>query len=370
MARLSVLSDCFCYSRLLQSYSSVGTAAKNMSRRKSQGGKIRGIYLRGNTFWYGRMVAGKRLQVSLGTSDQGEAVVKALEVRADPFLMSADPLSSEVEAFLDHKRRQNEYSAASVDAKKYALQEFASFAGKADPAQITTADVERFYQQLRARVAESTAQGYITTLRSFFNRLFELRKVRANVVKGVRLGRLDTKGRTTVCTKAVVNRLIAGCKRNDLKFVLFCGFHAGLRKAEIIEARPDWFDLKAGLVHVRKTDSFRPKDRDERTIPMTKAFKRFLKEYGLQSPFMLHPEVPHGNSRYRWDFRRPWADYVGKQKHPEITPHVARHTFASLLASAGVSIYKIAQWLGDDVRVVQKHYAKLLPKDADIELAF
>jgi hypothetical protein len=38
-------------------------------------------------------------------------------------------------------------------------------------------------------------------------------------------------------------------------------------------------------------------------------------------------------------------------------------------SSASVSIYKIAQLLGDDVRVVQKHYAKLLPKDADIEAA-
>jgi len=103
---------------------------------------------------------------------------------------------------------------------------------------------------------------------------------------------------------------------------------------------------------------------------MTKAFKTFLKAYGKRSPFMLHPEVPHGESRYRWDFRRPWAEYVAKHKCAEVTPHIARHTFASLLASAGVSIYKIAQWLGDDVRVVQQHYAKLLPKDADIEAAF
>ena len=61
---------------------------------------------------------------------------------------------------------------------------------------------------------------------------------------------------------------------------------------------------------------------------------------------------------------------MAKHKCAWVTPHVARHTFASLLASAGVSIYKIAQWLGDDVRVVQQHYAKLLPKDADIEAAF
>ena len=68
--------------------------------------------------------------------------------------------------------------------------------------------------------------------------------------------------------------------------------------------------------------------------------------------------------------RRPSAEYVAEHKCAEVTPHIARNTFASLLASAGVSIYKIAQWLGDDVRVVQKHYAKLLPKDEDIESAF
>jgi integrase len=341
-----------------------------MSKRKSQGGKIRGIYRRGNIFWYQRMVKGQRVQMSLGTNDYGEAVVKALEVRADPFLATADPLRSEIEAFIEHKLQQNEYSPASAESKRYALMEFASFVKKADPATITPSDVERFYQKLRSRVVESTAQGYITTLRSFFNRLFETRKVRTNVVKVVKLARLDTNGRKLFCTPAQRDKLLARCKREDLKFALFCGFHAGMRKQEIIEARPDWFDLKAGSIHVRKTDTFRPKDREDRSIPMTKAFKLFLKTYGLRSPFMLHPDVPHGKSRYRWDFRRPWAEYVAKHGCPWVTPHIARHTFASLLASAGISIYKIAQWLGDDVRVVQKHYAKLLPKDADVEAAF
>jgi integrase len=341
-----------------------------MSKRKSQSGKIKGIYPRGNLFWFSRMVKGQRVQMSLGTSNYGEAVVKALEIRADPFLANADPLRSEIDAFIKYKLQQNEYSQASAESKRYALREFASFVRKADPATITPADVDRFYQTLRGRVAESTAQGYITTLRSFFNRLFETRKVRTNVVKRVRLARLDTNGRKHFCTPVLRDKLISKCQREDLKFALFCGFHAGLRKMEIIEARPDWFDLKGGLIHVRKTETFRPKDRDERTIPMTKAFKRFLRSYGLRSPFMLQPDVPHGESRYRWDFRRPWAEYVAKHKCQWLTPHVARHTFASLLASAGVSIYKIAQWLGDDVRVVQQHYAKLLPKDADIEAAF
>ena len=45
-----------------------------------------------------------------------------------------------------------------------------------------------------------------------------------------------------------------------------------------------------------------------------------------------------------------------------------RHTFASLLVQENTSIFKVAQWMGDTVRVAEKHYAHLLPKDDDIEL--
>jgi len=64
--------------------------------------------------------------------------------------------------------------------------------------------------------------------------------------------------------------------------------HAGLRKDEVIEARVPWFDLEAGLLHVQKTPSFQPKDRDNRTIPLTDEFSKWLqtsfRQLGSQSP--------------------------------------------------------------------------------------
>jgi integrase len=100
---------------------------------------------------------------------------------------------------------------------------------------------------------------------------------------------------------------------------------------------------------------------------------------------MIAPAVGYGGgkwAKYRYDFRKPFADYIkgygeGKrlgaaklapsQDLSWITPHIMRHTFASLHASAGTSIYKIAKWLGDGV---QRHYAKLSPSDEDINKAF
>jgi len=51
------------------------------------------------------------------TSDYGEAVLNATKVIEHPFLNESAQLEQEVEAFLTHKTRQNEYSAGSVESK-------------------------------------------------------------------------------------------------------------------------------------------------------------------------------------------------------------------------------------------------------------
>jgi integrase len=62
--------------------------------------------------------------------------------------------------------------------------------------------------------------------------------------------------------------------------------------------------------------------------------------------------------------------YIRAQGCDWVTPHTMRHTFASLLVSAGESIYKVAVWLGDEVATVQKHYGHLTPDNHGIEKAF
>jgi integrase len=193
---------------------------------------------------------------------------------------------------------------------------------------------------------------------------------RENPAAGLHLARISARARRDFCTPAQVEKLIAECAREDLRFVLFAGFHAGLRKQEIIEARPFWFDVPNRQIHLRKHDGIQFKDREERSLPLTEEFALFLKGYGLRDPYMLRPEVAKGKSLYRYDFDRPFNDYMKRQGMEWVTTHTMRHTFASLLASSGENIFNIAVWLGDDVRVVQKHYAKLLPVQRDVGRAF
>lgn len=333
--------------------------------------RVKNLYLKRGSYWYARQIAGVRKWVNLQTADESEALRRAKEIGSDPLVVPELNLKNEVDRFIAYKLRMNEYSKQSADTKRIALAKFAESLPPAFTSRsVSREHVQRFYRTLQGRVTESTAQGYMMTLRSFFRWAVEVERVRLdNPVAKVKLAKHEAKGRLRFCTKAHKNELIDNAPTDDLRFILYCGFDAGLRRGEIDQVRVNWFSN--GMLHVRKSDTFRPKDREERSIPLTRPFAAFLKGYlkgKAPEDFALMPEVSPGRWRYRYDFRRPFTEYMDKdhQNCPWVTPHVMRHSFASILASAGKSIFKISEWLGDSVRVVQRHYAKLVPGDKDI----
>ena len=333
-------------------------------------GRIKGLYLRGDIYWFAKQVNGRRSMVSLETRDYVEAVQRAREIMDAPELQPAQSFRAEVARFLKHKYETNRYSKMSAESKRSCLNLFADSVKNIPPTNVTGYQCKAFYSAAKARIAPSTAESYMFTLRSFFNWCVKENLCRRNPVLEVQLDRIDRKGRTLFADFDLAQRLIENAPNEDLRYVLFCGFHAGMRKLEIVEAVPEWFNLPGRTVEIRATATFRPKDRDARTVPLTDQFAEFLKRYGLRSPYVLQPDVTHGTHRYRFDFRRAFSEFMKAEGVPWLTPHVMRHSFASICASKGIDIYRIATWLGDDVRVVQRHYAKLRPDDREIMKAF
>lgn len=305
-------------------------------------GKIRGIYLRGEVYWFAKQVDGRRSHVSLETRDYAEAVQRAQEILDRPELQPARALTAEVVRFLKHKFETNRFSKASADTKGYILREFAASVRDIPPANVTALQCKAFYNVARARVSPSTAESYMFTLRSFFRWCVLENLCRRNPAAEVQLDRVDHKGRTQFASLELAQKLIAEAPNDDLRFVLFSGFHVGMRKLEIVEAVPQWFNLQTRTLEIFATATFRPKDRDARTVPLTDQFAEFLQSYGLRSPYMLKPEVEQGRFRYRYDFRRPFAEYMEAQGVPWLSPHVMRHSFASICAGKGIDIYRIA----------------------------
>lgn len=335
-----------------------------------------GIYRRGEIHWLNYQKNGVRNFVSLETTDYAQAIVNARKIRTTAALAIGEGFFSEIDKFLAYKRHKNLFTAASASGRFYILRAFANWVN-VPPENVTAAQAQTYYNEKLAAHGAETANSYAMIMRSFYKWAVDVARIcRSNPFLKIDLTETDFRGRRLkdFCSIEQRDQLINNCKREDLAFALFAGFHAGLRKNEIIEARPFWFDLERGLLHLRETSTIKFKDREERTIPLTRGFLRFLKTYGLQDPYMLRPDVVHGRNRYRYDFTRPFLEHAKDQKlemigQTKLTPHLMRHTFASLLASKGCSLYKISVWLGDDENVVSSTYARLRPNDPDIEVS-
>lgn len=332
---------------------------------------MRGIFLRRNTYYLQpRQQNGLRPpMVSLETGDIEEAIKVAAQIRKLPLLTPSTRLLAEVRQHLSEKRKNREYTRSTADNKLWLLKRWIqSMPRNSSLETIYTAALQGQYDEILAATSEATAHKFIMTVRAFLSWAVKAGKIRTNPAAGVRSLNPPTSPRIRFCDRELRDRLIAECDREDLRFVLNVGFHAGLRKNEIIQAVPEWFLIGHRVIDLRDTATFRFNEKKRRRkITMRQALADFLREYGLREPFMLRPDVRHGKSLYRYDFGKPFRDYMTAQGVPWVTPHVMRHTFASLLVMKGKSLLKVANWLGDTATVTENHYAHFSPADPDIE---
>ncbi|MGA9576222.1 MAG: hypothetical protein WBV90_01255, partial [Terrimicrobiaceae bacterium] len=326
---------------------------------------IKGLYKKRGWWYFSRMRGGVRKTIALETRDEDEAIHKALDLTNAPDLALGGTLEGEIESFIAFKLARNEFSRFSAENKSLTLKRFARWVGRTQIPSIKTGDLQRFYSEERNRVTESTAQGYMMCLRSFFGWLKNERKIIAtNPATDISMGRWDYGTKTEYCQPELRDALLEGWRKipigimskeqaRMIGFIMHAGFEAGLRRNEIVEARPSWFLIKGRSLRVQKTETFRPKDREARAIPLTDVFIAFLEKYPMDGTWCIAPEIQRGKSRYRYDFIRPFnlfVEFIGKELEQDlswVTPHVMRHTFGSLLAIAGESLAKISEWMGD-----------------------
>jgi integrase len=236
------------------------------------------------------------------------------------------------------------------------------------PGAVTTETLQTWIDEKLISVKPSSAASYAKWVGLFFDWCLSRKLIEKNPVTELSLPRSRKPFRRNFLLPGQVDRLISECTDDELRYCLYCGFHAGLRLNEVVMSKPEWFDMDSGLLHVTQGPDFETKDRDDRTIPLTESFWNFLKIYGLRFPYMIAQHKSKGKL-YRVYFRKRFINYVNK-KGMILTFHDCRRTFASLLVSRGVSIYKVSKWLGDGVQVVERHYGHLLPNDRDVDKGF
>ena len=346
--------------------------------------EISGLYRRGkcgNYTWTYR-INGEKLYFATQTNDEAEAIQRVRAFKDSPFIESRSSYKEIVNKFIKYKVDAGLYTERSVEWAGSALNAFSEFSGGIDPIKVTPELINKWRNSLIKKNKLTSVNIKLRALRSFFSWCVKQGFCVINPVKHLKLNSGHSSVRIIFCTKKQRDLLYNNSPNEDMSFILHCGFECGLRRDEIVNARRDWFFLddthpflmvRQALKPPRLREGeriFRIKNKKERIIPLTQKFIKFLKKYliGLAPlDFALKPEVGFGRAIYRYDYRRPYYAYIKSMNLGWTTPHVMRHTFASILLAKGADIYEVAKYMGNTVKVTEMNYAHLIPGYSKIE---
>lgn len=341
-------------------------------QRKTPGVKVRGMTQIGGWFYFrpAQRDGVRPPRVALGTRVFDEAVKLALtmsENRGAQFVPGT--WLFETAKFLE-ERRERKLSRWTLDSDVSVLKLFGEEVGEdALVGGVTRLRVERWISKLREEgKGGPTVKTYLLRLNAFFVWLLKRGAVMRNPVAEVKVPVVRKTRAEKFLTREERDRLIGLCQRDDLRLMLMLGFHAGLRLRELVEARPEWlrFWPGGGEICVEATETFTPKDKEMRRIPMNARLLAFLREQSFEGVFLVRPDVGHAQHKYRWEPRKPLARLLQEAGLEWVGWHTLRHTFATLLVQGGCPIATVAQWLGDGIEVTFKNYVGYAPVEAHV----
>ncbi|MCR4318191.1 MAG: tyrosine-type recombinase/integrase [Planctomycetes bacterium] len=134
--------------------------------------------------------------------------------------------------------------------------------------------------------------------------------------------------------------------------------YTGLRRSELIWLTGEDVDLERGLILVRaKTVDgkfWEPKTKRNRSVPISKALRTYLEDYESPTNAPWFITTPRG---CRWDPDHFSQQLAVRMKQVGLSWDCLefRHTFGSLLAQKGVSLYQISSLMGNSPEICRRH---------------
>jgi len=340
--------------------------------------KVRGLTEIGGWFYYrpGQKDGVRPPRMALGTRVFDEAVKLAIEMsqnRESRFVPGTWVF--EAAKFMDERRvarnRQGRLlSRWTLDSDAAVLRGFGRWFGESNVVGlVTSVRLEDWCVQLRAEGKPGTTiKTYLMRLHAFFGWLVKRGGLVRNPVAGVKVPDPKRTRSERFLTREQRDLIIERCERDDLRLMLMLGFHAGLRLREMVEARPEWLRLwpGGGEICVCETETFIPKDGEQRRIPLNERLLAYLGGLTFSGRFLVRPDVGHAKHKYRWEPRKCFARLLKDVGLEWVGWHTLRHTFATLLVQGGCPIATVAQWLGDGIEVTFKNYVGYAPVAAHV----
>ena len=166
-------------------------------------------------------------------------------------------------------------------------------------------------------------------------------------------------------TEQVARQLEILADRPALLALVATLIYAGPRREAVLWLTREDVDLERRLLHIRAKkiagESWQPKTKRNRVVPISAALHALLNKYKPPTDGPWFFPSPRG-CRWNPDNFSQTLREINKAHGLAWSCLDFRHTFGSLLAQKGVSLYKIAELMGNSPEICRRHYAALVPE--------
>jgi integrase len=146
-----------------------------------------------------------------------------------------------------------------------------------------------------------------------------------------------------------IQRLTEAARDSHIYPLIMTALHTGMRKSELFNLKWSDIDFIHCTVTVQAKDDWHTKNYKSRTLQLTPVLYEVLREHrklhlelGVKSEYVF----TYNGQKLRSNIKRSLTK-VMKRAHLEgVTSHTLRHTFASQLVMAGVSLREVQELMG------------------------
>ena len=212
--------------------------------------------------------------------------------------------------------------------------------------------------RVKAKRTGATVNRYLASLSSCFTYgVKELQWVEKNPCFNIKKPK-ESVGRVRFLSDDERTALLKACQVNsDLYLAVVLALSTGARQAEVMTLRFSQIDFQRKIITLTKT-----KNGETRTIPLVGSAFNLLQERAKVRSLTddrIFPATRMAKMTVCINLRKPWINALAEAGITDFRWHDLRHTAASYLAMAGVSLVEMSKILGHKTMQMVSRYSHL-----------
>jgi len=309
---------------------------------------------------------GKRYRRIVGTKKQADLVQRKIDaeiIEGSWGIHETEdvPFSALVLEYLEYAEASK--AASTYSADKYRIEgHLMPYFGDTPLTMITPQMVDNYKAtRIREDASPKTVVNELVNLSHMFKMAVRWRYIDKNVVAMVEKPRVITNPPKHLNCEEI-DQLLKAADGYYIYPLIVTALHTGMRKAELLNLRWSDIDFRQQTVTVQSKEDWHTKNYKSRTLQLTPFLYSVLKEHeqdqrrlGVKSDYVF----TYKGNRIQDNIKKSLETVVKEAGLEGVTLHTLRHTFASQLVMAGVSLMEVQKLMGHQSFETTLRYAHL-----------